>query len=97
MVYIRYNYYIMEFEFDIQKSNANKIKHGIDFNQAQDLWDDPDYIEIPAKISDETRFLVIGKISGTYWSAVVTHRTDNIRIISVRRSRKEEVVIYEST
>jgi hypothetical protein len=87
----------MEFEFDIKKSSANKIKHGIDFNEAQALWDDPDYIEVPSKTVDETRFLVIGKISGTYWSAVGTYRTDSIRIISVRRSRKEEVAIYEST
>ena len=96
MVYIRYIYYIMGFEFDIRKSSANKIKHGIDFNQAQALWDDPNYIEVPAKTADEARFLVIGKISGAYWSAVVTHREDSIRIISVRRSRKEEVAIYES-
>lgn len=87
----------MDFEFDIKKSSANKIKDGIDFNETQTLWDDPDYIEVPSKTVDETRFLVIGKISGTYWSAVVTYRTDSIRIISVRRSRKEEVAIYEST
>lgn len=87
----------MEFEFDIKKSGTNKIKHGIDFNQAQALWDDPDYIEVPAKTADEERFLVIGKISGEYWSAVVTYRADITRIISVRRSRKEEIAIYEST
>lgn len=87
----------MEFEFDPQKSDNNKIKHGIDFNEAQELWDDPDLIEIPVKTSDELRYLVIAKISGKYWSAVVTYRGEKIRIISVRRSRKEEVDIYEST
>ena len=86
----------MEFEFDPQKSDNNRIKHGIDFNEAQELWGDPDLIEIPVKTSDEPRYLVIAKISGKYWSAVVTYRGEKIRIISVRRSRKEEVDVYES-
>jgi len=85
----------MEFEFDEEKSKGNKQKHGIDFNEAQTLWDDPDLNEIPVKTSDEPRFLVIGKIEGKYWSGVITYRGEKIRIISVRRSRKEEVDIYE--
>ena len=84
------------FEFDERKSQANLEKHGIDFIEAQRLWTDPDFIEIPAKTSDEPRFLVIGRIKGKHWSAIVTPRDDTIRIISVRRSRKEEVAIYES-
>lgn len=93
MVYLLY----MEFEFNEEKSTSNKAKHGIDFVEAQELWDDPDLIEIPVRTSDEIRFLVIGRISGKCWSAVITYRGDNIRIISVRRARKEEVNIYEST
>jgi uncharacterized DUF497 family protein len=86
----------MEFEFDTQKSNRNKEKHGIDFYEAQALWGDPDFIEIFVRASDEPRFLVIGKISGNHWSGVITYRGERIRIISVRRSRKEEVDLYES-
>ena len=86
----------MDFEFDPQKSEANKKKHGIDFYEAQALWDDPDVIEVPVRTSDEPRFLIIGRISGKHWSGVVTYRGGKIRIISVRRSRKEEVDIYES-
>ena len=86
----------MEFEFDSNKSQSNKKKHGIDFYQAQELWDDSDLIEIPARTSDEPRFLVVGKISGEHWSAIITWRREKIRIISVRRSRKEEIDIYES-
>ena len=86
----------MEFEFDSQKSRSNREKHGIDFSQAQALWDDSDLIEIPAKTGDEPIFLVIGKISEEHWSAVITYRREKIRIISVRRSRKEEIDIYES-
>jgi uncharacterized DUF497 family protein len=69
---------------------------GIDFYEAQTLWNDPDLIEIPVKTSDEPRFLVIGNISGRSWSGVITYRSEKIRIISVRRSRREEGDIYES-
>jgi hypothetical protein len=86
----------MEFEYDSEKSASNKLKHGIDFREAQALWDDIDYIEIPAMTADEPRFLVIGKIAGKHWSGVITYRDEHIRIISVRRSRKEEVDLYES-
>jgi hypothetical protein len=85
----------MEFEFDSNKSNGNKDKHGINFPEAQALWEDPDLVEIPVKTSDEPRFLVVGKISEKHWSAVITYRDEKIRIISVRRSREEEVAIYE--
>ena len=84
------------FEFDERRSQANLEKHGIDFIEAQELWTDPDFVEIPARTSDESRSLVIGRIKGKHWSAIFTPRNDNIRIISVRRSRKEEVAIYES-
>ena len=86
----------MEFEFDQSKSESNQVKHGIAFTQAQALWADPDLVEIPAHTLGEPRFLVVGKIEDSHWSGVVTYRGDNIRIISVRRSRKEEVEIYES-
>jgi uncharacterized DUF497 family protein len=83
------------FEFDERKSNSNRRKHGIDFVEAQALWNDPYLIEIPALTSDEERFLVIGKIERKHWSAVITPRDGNVRIISVRRSRVEEVAINE--
>ncbi|MCY3728882.1 MAG: BrnT family toxin [Nitrospira sp.] len=85
-----------DFEFDKRKSQINLKKHGIDFGQAQALWKDPGVVEVRAKTEDETRFLVIGRIRGKHWSAVVTPGGGRIRIISVRRSRAEEVLIYES-
>jgi hypothetical protein len=69
---------------------------GIDFVEAQVLWQDSLHIEVPARTTDEPRWLVIGQINGKHWSAVVTYRQQRIRIISVRRSRNEEVAIYES-
>lgn len=86
----------MEFEFDNRKSKNNKKKHGIDFFEAQALWDDPDRIVIPAKTIDEPRCIVIGQINQKSWSAIVTYRNEKNRIISVRRARMEEVEIYES-
>ena len=86
----------MEFEFDNDKSSKNKEKHGIDFFEAQLLWEDPDRVVIPARTTDEPRYLLIGKIDEKCWSVVFTHRYEKIRIISVRRSRNEEVDIYES-
>jgi hypothetical protein len=85
----------MEFEFDGRKSAANAAKHGIDFVRAQALWDDPDLIEIPARTEDEPRWLVIARIGERHWSAVITRRTESVRIISVRRARSEEIALYE--
>lgn len=84
------------FEFDETKSQANLLKHGINFVDAQQLWNDPMLLEIPAKTEDEPRFLMIGLINTKHWSAVITYRGTNIRLISVRRSRSEEVTLYES-
>ena len=86
----------MSFEFDERKSRSNKMKHGIDFSEAQELWDDPKLLEIPLKGVDEPRILLVGLISGKHWSAVITHRQGLVRIISVRRSRTEERDLYES-
>jgi len=84
------------FEFDPNKSKANFEKHGINFIRAQQLWDDPDLIEIQAKTKDEARFLIVAFFAGKYWSAIITYRKENIRIISIRRARKAEVKLYES-
>ena len=86
----------MNFEFDSKKSESNKKKHGIDFIEAQELWNDIDLLELPAITTDEARFLVIGKIDEKHWTGIITYRNDNIRIISVRRARHEEIELYES-
>ena len=86
----------MEFEYDAPKSLSNREKHGVDFIDAQVIWEDPDSLEVPAKTEDEPRTLVIGKIQNKRWTAVITNGKNGIRIISVRRSRNEEVELYES-
>ena len=92
--YLGYNFYTVGFECDPEKSEINKRKHGIDFQEAQEIWNDWGLVEVPARTA-EPRFLVIGKISSKHWSVVVTYRGERTRIISVRRSRKEEIAIYE--
>jgi len=87
---------MLSFEFDARESQSYLEKHGIGFVEAQLLWLDSNLIEIPAKTVDEPRYLIVGKIIDKHRSAVVTYRNENIRIISVRRSRDEEVEIYES-
>ena len=86
----------MLYEFDPNKSQSNYEKHGIDFIDAQLLWQHPDLIEVLAKTPDESRYLVIGKIKRKHCSAVITYRGNKTRIISVRRSRASEVALYES-
>jgi uncharacterized DUF497 family protein len=86
----------MKFEYDPDKSAANRAKHGIDFDEAQSLWDNPYLIEAPANVMDEPRVLAVGMIGGRHWAAVYTYRNDRLRIISVRRARKQEIDHYES-
>lgn len=86
----------MKFEYDPQKSQSNKAKHGIDFEEAQELWTDPDRLEAPIFRPGEQRFIVIGSIKGIYWTAIITYRDSVIRLISVRRARPEEIGYYEA-
>jgi uncharacterized protein len=81
----------MLFEFDPAKSAANKMKHGIDFVEAQARWLDPGRL---ARISTEVRWQVVARHGDKTWSAFVTRRGEAIRIISVRRARREEEAVY---
>ena len=83
------------FEFDPAKSAANKAKHGIDFVEAQLVWNDADRVVIVSTYPDESRALTIGRIAGKMWTVIVTHRAENVRIISARRSRQEEIDVYQ--
>jgi hypothetical protein len=85
-----------EFEYDIPKSLSNEEKHGISFEVAQKLWSDPEAITLEAHERGEVRYLLIARLYDKHWSAIFTYRQLKIRIISVRRSRKNEVNTYES-
>ena len=92
----RYIFYTnMTFDYDPNKSASNKIKHGMDFDEAQVLWNDPNRLIIPAKSETELRFALLASHDRKIWAAFYTERGPVIRIISVRRARKAEVVLYE--
>ena len=84
----------MTFEFDPAKSAANRAKHGIDFDEAKELWLGKT-VSASVDFPGEPRTLVIGKIAGKHWTAVVIERGDNVRLISVRRARRKEEQMYD--
>ena len=85
----------MFFEYDVNKSESNKLKHGIDFKEARPLFDDVNAFTEDAKHETEKRIIFVGKLNNKIWTAIITFRNDRIRIISVRRARKKEVKSYE--
>lgn len=86
----------MEFEYDPAKSEINKEKHGLDFDEAQTLGEDPDRVGFPAQSDDEDRFAIIAQMKQKLWIAFYTPRENKTRIISVRRARTNERILYES-
>jgi len=95
MVYFLYHI-AMKFAYDPAKSAANNAKHGLDFETAKALWDDENLLVFPLRFEDEPRQACIGMLAGRHWTAIMTCRRDHVRIISVRRLRKDEVEAYES-
>ena len=85
-----------KFEYDLDKSKSNQKKHGIDFKDAQLLWQDSEVVELKSTFEGEERYPLIAQINSKCWTATYTFRADKIRIISVRRSRTKEVLVYES-
>lgn len=88
--------YNIVFEYDPEKSAANRAKHGINFEAAQALWLDDRRITIGSTFAHEERWVVVGQIDARLWTAAITYRDSRIRIISVRRARRREEVLYGS-
>ena len=84
-----------EFEFDPSKSQANKSKHGIDFVEAQELWKDQRVLIFPTEFESERRWYAVGLYRDRCWTVIFTRRDKTMRLISVRRSRKNEVELYQ--
>ncbi len=85
----------MQFEFDQNKSESNHEKHGIDFLEAQELWEGPHFVIGTVSVVGEKREVVVGRIFGEYWTAVTTRRGSAVRIISVRRASDKECSAYD--
>jgi uncharacterized DUF497 family protein len=84
----------MNFEYDPAKSESNKAKHGIDFEEAQQLWDN-NVLEIRLDYGGEERFAAVGLLRGVHWTAIITYRGNAVRLISCRRSHKQESALYD--
>lgn len=87
----------MTFEFDEEKSSANKRKHEIDFEEAQLLWSDPGRVVFTARFQGEERHGIVARLGDRLWCAIFTHRGENVRIISVRRARDYEKSLYHNS
>jgi len=88
----------MKFSWDATKSASNKIKHGIDFDQAKEVFEDKNAIvDKGHTVDEEERSVTIGKTLKLFIIAVVfTLRDATIRIISARQARKNELNAYLS-
>ena len=87
---------IVAFQWDPKKSRINQKKHGISFDQAVLLLDDPNHLILPARsVQEETRLAIIGMQEGKLWTCIATERDGAMRLISCLRSREKETKIYE--
>jgi uncharacterized DUF497 family protein len=81
----------MEIEWDNNKAVSNLIKHKIDFEDAKNIFLDPNRLEREDKRGyDETRIQVIGIVNQVVLFVVYTKRNGKNRIISARRANKNE-------
>ena len=85
----------MGFVYDKAKSDANLEKHGIDFEEAQLLWDDPNLMEFRIEFKGELRIGAMARYAGSCWVAITAPRGNDVRIISVRRATKKEMSLYD--
>ncbi len=85
----------LNFEWDENKNEINKVKHKISFETAALVFNDPDYIEMFdfEHSIDEDRYIAIGKV-GEILFVVFTERKDSIRLISARLATMAERELY---
>jgi uncharacterized protein len=83
--------------FDLPLQHVDFMRVGLNIRHLDAIYTrKPNASHPVARTSDESRWLLVGKIDEKHWSAMITRRGVNIRVISVRRSRDEEVALYES-
>lgn len=84
----------MNFDWDPAKSASNEAKHGLSLASASALWAGP-VVALPSKHPGELRQLAIGLIEGRHWTVVYVPRGNRLRLISARRSRKNEKTLFQ--
>jgi uncharacterized DUF497 family protein len=88
----------MQFEWDSAKAAANLSKHGVSFDEARTVFDDPLYVDFydPDHADAEHRYIIIGQSRrGRILMVSYTERDDTIRIISSREATPKEREQYE--
>jgi uncharacterized protein len=83
------------FEWDENKSKANSLKHGYDFDDASQVLYEPVVLRRSDRNNDE-RWLAVGSLGDRLIAVIFTRREDVIRIISARRARKHEERAYRN-
>jgi uncharacterized protein len=88
----------MKFEWDEQKNQRNQKKHGVAFEEAQEVFDDPFYVDFydPEHSDDEHRYLIIG-YSQQQRLLIAAYTPDTIRLISARQATRKEKQVYDNT
>ena len=89
----------MNFEWNRQKSQISLKKHGISFEEAKTVFDDPLYVDFydPDHSDDEHRYLIIGRShKGHLLIVSYTERDDMLRLISARKTTRKERKAYEN-
>jgi uncharacterized protein len=79
----------MRFEWDERKRLSNLAKHGLDFLDAELVFDGSCYSYLSPRGS-EARWVTVGLLEGREVAAVWVQRAEAIRLISFRRARHEE-------
>ena len=83
------------FEWDDSKSLSNLKKHGLDFDEATKVWNDPMCVQAHLRSDSEKRWAVTGEVSKDVWlTVIITYRGKHVRIISARKASKKEVDVY---
>ena len=91
---------MIRFEWDEKKNRSNQKKHGVWFEEAQQVFDDSAalrYLDLDHS-DDEDRFLLLGMSSSNRTLVVVFCERESpsvIRIISARKATKKELKAYE--
>jgi uncharacterized DUF497 family protein len=88
----------MQFEWDENKATLNFSKHGISFEEARTVFDDPLYVDFydPDHSDEEDRYIIVGESQQGHLLIVsYTERGDIIRLISARKVTRMEREVYE--
>ena len=94
-IYCRYS--MLEFVWDEARCRSNLEKHGLDFQNAYLVYDNPEKCTFESSRQGESRWLdlELAVLHGRELALVYTHRGGHVRIISFRSASREEREIYE--